>query len=223
VPADPSWRLWRTRKSINGHVSSVRRYTKPAITRARERNFVDAFWKRVVLAYPDLLAILGGAGSAAWRRIRLRWALRYLAAGSLKEAGYYARGSQRSMKKDGTPKGSAIRQADYLLNMPRIQAALAEKFDEAGLSVGEVAAQITKIAKGEARFRYQMLDGDGAVRDLERDIAPGDRLRALDMWARLTIGYAPTKATNLNLGGKIETFDPEAFDKVPPIKTLEQT
>jgi hypothetical protein len=181
------------------------------ITRQRERRFVDELAARVVLAFPDL---------ASLRPERIRPAIRRLAVAALPGAGYFPRGVTRV---DGEVKTPARRQADYLLGMPRIQQALATKLEAAGLSVDRALLEAANIATGHYRVREQALTKDGTVVELERDIAPSDRLRALELTFRLTTGFAPTKTFNANTQvGPDALFDEGEFSKAPPIDAVEQ-
>lgn len=180
------------------------------LLRTRERLFVEHYFRRLVAAFPDLV-------NASVERIRR--ARRYLAAASLTPSGYFPSGRVFTMS--GEINRTAGKQVDYLLNMPRVQLALSEKFDAAGLSVDRCAAIVAEIASGDARVREQVLTKDGVV-ELERDVSPADRLRAVDIRVRMTTGYAPTKQMNANVhvGGRL--YSEEAWNDTPPIRTTTQ-
>lgn len=90
----------------------------------------------------------------------------------------------------------AERHALQLLALPRMQAAIAELFMDAGLGPDAIVREIAQIATGPDK--------------------PEVRLRALDMAVRMTTGYAPTKSINANFNGD-KLFDPKTFgDGVPP-------
>lgn len=118
---------------------------------------------------------------------------------------------------------NAKTQVEYLLNMPRIQQALDAKFDAAGFTMDKVAEICAEIAQGTKRIRTQMLGPGGAIVELERDVSPGDRLRAVDVRVRMTSGYAPTKSVNANVTPPGRMFDPETWDETPPIETSPQS
>jgi len=84
-----------------------------------------------------------------------------------------------------------------------MQAEMHDTFDAAGLTLercAEIMAEIMSNPRAGA----------------------SDRLKAIDMRMRLTVGYAPTKSANMQLHGRMDNFyDKSEFDKNPGI-TIDQ-
>jgi hypothetical protein len=178
--------------------------------RLREARFVDGLFARIVSAFPDVARV---------PRARVREVIRILAVASLNPAGY----GVSIAKTDGRPTKNALKQADYLLNMPRIQKALDDKFTAAGLTMDKAAAIIAEIATAEPQVVKETVDEDGKTVTEYAAPTPADRLRALDMRFRLTTGYAPTRSTAVTTNVPVDAFfDPETFEQTPPIATTTQ-
>jgi hypothetical protein len=164
--------------------------------RRRESVFVNAFFKRMVPAMDTILQLRTKRERAyCWQR---------LACLAIVDAGYYEwRGLYALVKGNGELTTAGDRRSRYLLTMPRIQAAIDQKFTEAGLSMERCAQIVSNIAEGRGE-----------------DVTPDHQLRAIDMRIRATVGYAPTKSIGVQQHlGKDQFFDPEAYEKTPPIET----
>lgn len=98
----------------------------------------------------------------------------------------------------GKVSGAATKIARRNIGLPRIQQAIADAFEDAGVGLEACAATIRGV----------MEHGD-----------PETRLRAVELVLKATTGFATQKSTNLNITAKSDTFfDPEAFAKTGPPK-----
>lgn len=188
--------------------------------RTREAKFVEEFFARFMVALPDLqtLNLRMRKEKEAFGNI-----VRELGAEALKPAGYAKKRDIRRKNRQRAINVRAERTVDYLLNMPRVQKALDEKFCAAGFTMERATEILAEIAEGTKRTSRQVLNADGAVVELETDVLPSDRMRAVEMRIRMTTGFAPTKAVNVH--GKVQPdafFNADEFAQTPPIALSEQ-
>lgn len=179
--------------------------------RIREAAFVDVYAPRAMLAYAEARR-LGYA-----RPNRLAYVV--LAAYCLPLSGWRLKARTKKQELQNVTPGRASRsaylKADELLQLPRIQQALDKKFADAGLPIEDCATIIAEIAHGRSMGTKRVPVGD-KVEEIDIVPTPRDRLAAIDMRVRMTTGYAPTKATNLNLNARTDQFfEREVFNDVP--------
>lgn len=207
--SDPrvKWRMLRAIKRKNRFYESPR-FASTEIFRSRERSFVDAFFPRLLLvaqAMPSgkrlTRAVLCQIGVAAIRDSEFR---------------------MPALNKKSEATSLARKKADELLRLPRIQSALNAKFDAHGFTTDRCAEILAEIANAEPTLVREKVDAEGQVeREYERP-TPGDRMRAVDMRVRMTVGYAPTKSATLQMHTRADQFyDKNEFDKNPGI-TLDE-
>jgi hypothetical protein len=91
-------------------------------------------------------------------------------------------------------KGRAIEtKADELMEMPRIQRAIAEQLDKQGVNIEMAGAVLAGV----------MTTGE-----------PGDRLRAVELFFKVTTGFAVTKTATTHKTERTDKFfSPDKFDR----------
>jgi hypothetical protein len=99
------------------------------------------------------------------------------------------------------PKTAYNRGTDYL-QMPRVQAAIAERMQANGVSLDLISAKLAEI-----------LNADLKMADNGIGVAPADKLKAIDLYFKTTTGYAVNKSVNLHGGSKQvdKFFNPSVF------------
>jgi len=89
-------------------------------------------------------------------------------------------------------------EGETLLQMPRIQAGIERAFIAADLPIEESARIISEIAR-------------------DKENKPETRLQAVELRHKLTTGFAPARAQNVNVNAKADAlFNEEMFRKVGP-------
>lgn len=92
--------------------------------------------------------------------------------------------------------------ANHLLRLARTQNALHEKLDAAGFTLENCAEIMASIAH-------------------DREQTASDRLRAVDMRVRLTVGYAPTRNASITATVTPDQFYDATFEGKPPPIAIE--
>jgi hypothetical protein len=195
---------------------SSRYFDERELGRKREILFVDGLFKRLVVAFDDIL------GAKKKDDPKIRRALHLISASCLVEAGYF-RKTKTAFNPDGSVKKRAETQTEYLLHMPRIQAAINEKFNASGFTIDKAAKLLFEIAKGKKKISEETIDGEGKmIGKVVRDVSASDRLRAIHLRFSLTTGLAPTKSLGVTADAADFPADGDFSSSPPPMKTVEE-
>lgn len=124
----------------------------------------------------------------------------------VREAGIEA--VRRAGWRENKPK-TMLRRAQETLSIPRTQRGIRDVFAEAGVD--------------EARCGTALAEVINAPLDVEGPVSAGDKLKGVELFFKITSGFAPTKNANVNTNLHVDGFfDPKEYADTPPIATSAQ-
>lgn len=175
----------------------TRRYRDPNVNlRAREWQIVRAYAAYCTMAW-DLLKSLSREEQRQYQVLIMLRAMEHATFADSNDRYFCPRTG--FMKKNGQIMKNAEKKAKYFIDMPRAQRALDEIFAANNFGLDRCAEQIADIA-------------------LDKTQSAADRLRAIDMRIRMTVGYAPTKSAALHAHTSVDGFfDEKDFENAPPV------